>query len=487
MIVDMTKNAGIDIEIDWSDSVEPAPATPAVEQAPSAAPSADLAVIATEAAANAATQGIGSMAGGQMRIVGFATADGYVQAIRNGVPARTHAQYVTTLRTRYGMTSGEITALNLPGPMEQSAAPAGTGIRHIPNGPSIFDRPASERAFKVGGQEPSYVEIRQAAVNPSNLVSVADAEAMGVLIAWNGRHPITRGALVAKLEAIGEVDLAPRATSARAQAGRAIEALTSKGYVVRFERRAAATATSTAPADRSVRWSVGHVASDDGDELGKRVLRFTLTEGGELSFTSPLPNDTHTALGSSVVEDFKAKVATEIYQSADLTSWLSGVLRKHCTAVQFGALGYYVPARHRERAERICGAVRDAGFGAGWALPGLPVTTSDQLRDGLLRGLTDEVQLLMEKLATERESARSERAGSDIGPKRAQTFLVDLRKIGERVAAYETVLGTDRVIAAKATIRTAISELEGLLGEEHSGISARFSNVWDEIQRDSKR
>lgn len=67
----------------------------------------DLNAIAAGGAANAAVTGIGSQRGGEMRGVGFSTRDGYVAAIRNGVPGHTYQQYLTTLRTSYGMTSAE--------------------------------------------------------------------------------------------------------------------------------------------------------------------------------------------------------------------------------------------------------------------------------------------------------------------------------------------------------------------------------------------
>jgi len=109
---------------------------------------ATLAGIAQESAANAQIASLGSIAGGQLRSVGFAEASGYLQAIRRGVPPGTHAVYLQILRTRYRVPEAEIAAL--PGPMARLALPVGPGITHVPSGVPLFDRPRSDRGFLVG-------------------------------------------------------------------------------------------------------------------------------------------------------------------------------------------------------------------------------------------------------------------------------------------------------------------------------------------------
>lgn len=470
----------------------------AVAQDEPAAPdiASDLADIGHQAAANAAVQGIGSQRGpaATMRGVGFANRDGYIQAIRNGVPEHTHASYLTTLRAQYGMTSADLAALSLPGPMAESALPVGDGVAHVPAGHTsgaagIFDRQGAARQFRVGDAATEYQTIKPADLKAERLVAVARSEGHGVVVAWNGRRQIKRADLAAALEAIGATELMPRANSARAQAGRAVTTLNNAGYVVRAERRPVINAGETAP-DYDARWTVGRVSHDvvtvevaggqAPQALGKRIMQLTLRDD-VLTVTGD------ESLGRQVLDGYQTRLGEELYQSGDVTSWLGGVLRKHFDAIAFGALGYYVPPKHAARVGEICQAVASTGFGSGWVLPGLPVTDSDMLRDGILRGLTDEIDGLMDRLATERAAAKATRESGDIGHKRANTFLVDLRKIGERVVAYAVVLGDERVAAARERVRLAIVDLEVLLADDHQGISARFSMVWDEIERDRRR
>jgi len=456
----------------------------------------DFTGIVAEAFANAAVQGAGSLAGGQLGIAGFTSREGYITAIRNGVPARTHRLYLETLRSRYGMTTADIATLNLPGPMAETALPNGAGIAHVPTGPSIFDRPRSERAFIVGnvpvtgGDTPPQVALKN-----GELIAGA-MEGTGALVGWTGKHSMDRAAIVKALDGIPRV-LPPRAASAKAHAGQVMSRLTREGFVVRVARGQATTKGVS-------KWTVGTVnhASTVGASLGQTTMTVTLTAAGELQI------DGEASLANKIQVDYQALVAAERYQAGDITSWLSGALRYYFDAVRFGALGYYVPARHVEAAGALCKAIADAGFGADWVLPALPVATSDQLRDGIVRGLTSEVDDLMARLATERATAKAAREtaienarrptggaameaalklSGDIGPKRGQTFLVDLRAIGARIVAYGQVLGEERLASAKEQVRQAVVELETVLGDDYSGISARFAGVWDEIELDRKR
>jgi hypothetical protein len=211
-----------------------------------------------------------------------------------------------------------------------------------------------------------------------------------------------------------------------------------------------------------------------------------------------------------VLATFAARMAAEQYKSSDVTSWLSRTLRWKLDAVRFGALGWLVPAAHVAAATKLCQAIQGAGFGGGW-VTGLPVATSDQLRDGIVNGLVEEVTAAMDKLNTERnevknartaaidaamvmrgEPARSEaldaarKLADDIGEKRAHTYLKEFRAIGERVVAYGAVLGESRVDKAREWVKRGVAELETIVGEDFSGIRARFGLIWEEIERDRK-
>lgn len=460
----------------------------------------DLNAIAAGGAANAAVTGIGSQRGGQMQGVGFSTRDGYIQAIRNGVPGHTYQQYLTTLRTSYGMTSADIAALNLPGPMAVTALPDGPGIKHIPTGPSAFDLPRAQRAFVVAPTSAQQEAPAKVELTGKELVAGAVAEGHHAIVAWSGTSGMTRGALLEALTAIGRQEWSPRAPNARAQAGSAIAGLGRSGLHVRSQRKGAdATAGEHT-------WTVGAVnhTGDVGSQYGTVEVRFRLA-GDKLTFEGSQ------GVGSSVVADFSARMAAELYKSSDVTSWLARTLRWKLDGVRFGALGWLVPARHVDAARQLCEAVSGAGFGSDW-VTGLPVATSDQLRDGIVRGLVDEVMAVVNQIAEERRSAKAARddamhaaqsasdpvigkvamdaaikLAGDIGPTRAETHLKELRQIGGRVVAYGQILGEERVGTARRHIRLAIESLEAVFGDDYSGISARFSAVWDEIEFDRVR
>lgn len=457
----------------------------------------EFAAIAAESTSNAATAGIGSMRGGQLRGGGFSNREGYITAIRNGVRGPTHASYLTTLRTQYGMTTADLAALNLPGPMVESTLPVGPGIVHTPTGPGIFDRPRSERAFVVGPKE-APIERLDVAMTSKDLVAGAVAEGHHAIVAWEGSSGMTRGDLVGALAKIGREAWSPKAPNARAQAGSAIATLSRQGLAIKPLHKG--TEGSDLAAGEHA-WTVGRVAhaSAIGDELGKVVCRFKLS-GSTLSYTGDAK------LGDPVIAAFGARMASEIFKSGDVTSWLSRTIRWNLDGVRFGALGWLVPARNVEAAKQLCEAVRGAGFGSGW-VTGLPVATSDQLRDGIVRGLIDEVAELHGRIAEEQANAKAERERQiaeciasgkvaealevkhtgKISSTRAESLLKELRAIGGRVVAYGQVLGEGRVESAQSAIKAAIVELEGIAGDDYQGIRARFSAVWDEIEFDRKR
>lgn len=446
-----------------------------VDLAP-ADPTSALAAIVAESTGNASINGIGSLRSGQMRGVGFSNKEGYIQAIRNGVPGHTHSSYLTTLRAQYGLTTADIAALNLPGPMVETALPVGPGIVHMPAPGSVpfFDRPASQRKFMVGPQS----EAEQAPVvklEAGNLVAGAVAEGHGVMTGWRGLGQMTRAALSEALASVEMTELLPAPMSARAQAGQAVGRYNGLGYVVRVARKAK-------DATWAARWTIGAVKSENkaGESYGDIVLAVELSEDGTLTF------DGDQAMADSILADYQSRISSEVYQAGDITAWLNRVLHKEYLAVDF-ALGLYIRHQHAAKAEALLGAVMNAGWGRGWGLPAIPVADSDQLRDGIVRGLQDEVAGVMQRLETEREVARTERKAGDIGERRAGSFLKELRSIGTRIAAYGAVLGEDRVAKCRETVRLAVVSLETLLGDDYSGIGARFAGIFEELELDAKR
>lgn len=477
-------------DMDFGVPEDIAPNTPTY-QSPGIDATASLAAIAAESTGNAATQ-TARQAGSALEFVGFSNREGYIQAIRNGVPNHTYQSYMTTLRANYGMTSSDIAKLGLPGPMAVTTLPEGPGVVHAPTGPSIFDRPKPERAFVVGPKTEA-PERLHVAVSSRELVAGAVAEGHHAIVAWEGTSGMTRGELVAALTGIGRESWAPKAPNARAQAGSAIAALGKGGLDVKALRKGSSVTGADLASGEHV-WTVGRIghSANIGDAYGSVVVRFKLS-GAELTFEGDA------MLATPVLAEFQARMSSELFKSSDVTSWLCRTIRGLLDGVRFGALGWLVPARHVDVAKQLTEAVGAAGFGSGW-VHGLPVATSDQLRDGIVRGLREEVRDQIDQLEDERAKARAVRAeaerqagaelgklpAGDIGPARAGTFLRELRAIGARVVAYGQVLGEERVASLQRTVRDAMAELEGLLGEDYTGIRERFSLIWEEIERDRK-
>lgn len=462
-------------------------------------------------AANVAANNLGSMAGGQMRGIGFSSRDGYITALRNGVPAHTYQSYLQTLRSSYGMTTADINALSLPPPMVQSDAPAGAGVVHNPEGTgqALMDAVKEARQRKLGViVGPKTEEERAAAprlsMKASEMIAGFDETASHVCVAWSGTSDMTRGALLAVLAEIDRTQWAPKAPEAKAQAGKAIAGLGRNGLHVKSQRKSGIKTNLKSGEHIWTCGTVDHTGSV-GDKYGTTTIRFKLA-GNELSFEADQADSLHTSLAHSVVTAFNARMASEIMPTGRITGWIRSVLRNEMDAVGFGAMGYVVPKKYAADAVRFCEAIA-AVFGSDWVI-GMPMTDCEQLRDGLARGLRGEVDQMLHLLKGERERAADERvkalaenirkeqagepttpirAKGDIGEDRAQTHLNELRAIGARVVAWGEVLGDGLFVQCKEKVRVAVLELEGLLGDDYSGISARFAQIWDEIELDRKR
>lgn len=433
----------------------------------------DLQAIAAVGTANAAVHGIGSMQGGQMRGVGFTTREGYITAIRNGVPSHTYHSYLTTLRSSYGMTSADIARLNLPGPMV------------------------------VGPTQEQPDKAPVLAMASTDMIAGAVAEGHGAIVSWGGTQT-TRGAIVQVLEAVGLPEWAPRAASPEAHAGDTIERLNQSGYVVR-------KAPAKVAGERN--WTVASIRHHGsvGDSAGDVVCSFRLV-GDVLTYSGPAK------MGDSVLETFAGRVAAERYKASDITTWLGRCLRGNLRATRFG-LGWYVPQRHVKVATELCEALSKV-FGSDW-ITGLPVASSDQLRAGIARSLGQEVDELLNRLANERAAAAASKSEAidraatelnnvppgmgqrriqmanaldaanrlrgDVGDARIKTFLSELRTITERVVSYGRILGDHHVDEARVKLRDAMVALETIRGEDATGIRARFDNIFEELALETAR
>lgn len=419
----------------------------------------ELSGVQAESQVNAAVESAGSLAGGQLRGVGFTTAEGYVTALRNGVKQHTADEYRRILRDQHGYTPDQIAALNVEIIPEIAHNPNAQLITHTPTGPSVFDLPLEQRAFKVGAQKALKKDAPR--LNTGDLIAGAVAEGRGVLISWAGSGKIKRAELLVALAEINRSDAAPPAKSARAQAGRAALALNSRGFVCRAANRPLKGETPW-PAGVSARWIAGTLArgATADASLGQRSLVVDLHDNGALSFEGSA------YLADQVRADYEARCADDIYTSADLTAWLDRTLRYTHHGVAYGVT-VYVPAGEAESAKELVKAVSKL-WGTQW-MRGLPVATEDELIRGLTVGLAGEIESVCEALALARAAAVED--GKMVGPRRAQTLLRQTEDIRERVKGYALMLGDSAVAGLMAQL-VALDEALRPLCDDTSARSA---------------
>lgn len=303
------------------------------------------------------------------------------------------------------------------------------------------------------------------------LVAGAAAECHGVLVGWSGRGDLTQEALFTIADKAGiPRQWCPRAKDAAVQLTRAVRAAAGSQYNAEQARR-------DEESDWSSRWMLvtrtvaGDLAPTAGAAYGEIALVVTLHEtvsGPELVFDSD-----NSLLIEKVRSEFRARIASARYVAADVTKWLGEILRFRLDAVRYGG-NWYVPRTSRALAESICETLRESGWGTEWITPALPIATSSQLALGVSFGLEKEVDDVIADLVAARKSARD--AGrDDIGTRAAETFMVRLRAVGERVIAYSYHLGADLEANVRNRIHDAMVELDGVLG----GVS--FESEWGKV------
>lgn len=453
-----------------------------------------LGTIATQGASNAAVTGAGSMAGGQLRIVGFSSADGYVTALRNGVKAATADSYKAMLRSSFGFTDEQIAALTVT-IIPESALPAGPGITYTPRGKAYHEMtPAERRALLKVGRETR--EQIAALLTKEQLIAGAVAAGSMLQVSWVGGGTTTVAKVREAFAARGLPYEAPSGPSAERHAGRAVDSLKTRGMdTTRLPG-------ADLPAGIKARWLVGRKLTGKtitaGEAYGRALLIVSLTDGGDLTF------DGDAELSAACRAHFDNATKNEVLRSTDLTDWYGATLRNAHYAVKRGHL-WYVPAGEADMARALSETLETL-----WGdHERIPVTTGDDLHRSLVRGLTDEVRAVVktynEACETARERAadkarketaaecaernrRSARYGSGPvvtdaqiaaacedaaaraieraapSPVIAAKLLVTLGEIAARVAGYRTVLGEDAVKTVHTEMIALRDALEPLCG-----------------------
>lgn len=272
-------------------------------------------------------------------------------------------------------------------------------------------------------------------IDSKQIIAGAAADGHGAILGWQGKGELTRSQLLQALAAAGlPSEWAPEPKSSVAQAGRAVASVADRSY-----------RTSRAPAVKGATWAarwivelVNASSAQVGDAAGSVVLTVELSKGGTLTCEG------RQDIAGEIETRYAELTGAELYQAGDVTGWLRSVLYQRAGATAFG-IGYYVKAEGRDVAGRLAAAMVDLEWGSGWISPLLPVATTDELRVGIARGLTDDVRRVAAALETDRAAARRDNR-AEVRPGQAAALLRDLAAVNERVASYRALCG-DAVIA----------------------------------------
>lgn len=305
------------------------------------------------------------------------------------------------------------------------------------------------------------VKVTVAQLRPGNIIAGATAADCGVQIAWRGLGEKTVGALRDIRTIAGcPASWDPVTKAPDTHATRAVDALKRAGYQVQHLER-------DDESDYDERWHVGSAGSSrPGEPFGVTKLTVTLT-GGELEFE--YADEVGEDLAQDVRAEFSRRVAAEIFNASDVTGWLSKILRTQLGAVRLGP-GYYVPVENKAAAEALCHALASSGWGRDWMLPALPIMTSEQLSEGIFRGLEVELAAVEKSLAKKREEAKK-KGKSEIGVRAAAGSWREFAEVADRAKAYALLLGEAKVAPIRERIALAMGSVEPLIDD----VSMRFA------------
>jgi hypothetical protein len=445
---------------------------------------ATLTAIAAESQANAAGLNLaqGGVAASDVNpVAGFNNAQAYATAARNAVTEVTRRHYITMAR-QGGVEIDESTLPPLP---DQSGPISQNPTRHVPTGPSIFDRPRSQRAFRPGVNA-TVATIVEAAplMKTGDLIMGSVAAGQGASVSWSrSRHAVSCPStkLREALATIGREGDAPKLKSTKAQFGDVMQGLNNNGLMARAAVKAVAARQGLAwPQTVASRWIVGSMdATADLGSLGEKHLVADLHDNGTVTFTGD------ETLGARVRSAFDARVASNVYDSTDLIQWLEKMLRRVHHGITWGGM-IYVPSGEVEAVKQLIGAVKTL---MGRAFAVACVTTEEGLIEGLVEGLAEEAADVGKKFTDAQDMARERarkaallaeksEAEADLAARRAvvlsgaaATILREIATVSERVRGYEALLGAERVAGVKATLTALDAQVRPLVDDT----SARFA------------
>jgi hypothetical protein len=314
------------------------------------------------------------------------------------------------------------------------------GAREAATARRVAQQAAAERAAKARAKQEEAEAGRRAAA-AREMVAGAAAEGHGCLVAWQGAGEMRLDDLCRLAGDHGLVG--PEAKSPHLLAARALRAATQGRGTVK-------PASRPRNAAWAARWIIATIdgRAEIGESAGIVDGAAELSPSGDLVVTGPLKQEIESA--------YKTLREEQTLTAGDVTHWLHALIREQ-GGVRVGAASY-LPAATRSILEPLIGEL-EKQWGT-WLSP-TPVATSDQLLDGIMRGLADEVKALDAKLEAAREAAR-ERGAHDIGARAGASAHKECMDLIGRVRSWSVMIGPircEQVLAATTSLQIKIGDI----------------------------
>lgn len=308
-----------------------------------------LGAIADEGQGIANAPVIGSQAQGARRGVGFSTAEGYIQALAQGVKQRTADEYKRILRSQYNMPQVEINALPVVILTDMGAANAPSKlVTHTPTtGKHVGEMTREEARAHLAAHSPAAQAQAKKAAEEAKARELADSlqiTAIAGLVASGEGLMVSPGPaqqavalphddLRETLESIGRGDLLPKVKSNKSQFGQIMTEFNGNGLKSwAVTRQAVRDKGDKWPADVTSRWVVMQLdGSANLGSAGDKLVVAELHRDDTVTFVGGTE-----ALRARVKSEFIARTGEKTLDTTYLRTWFMSTLHKEFHAIANG-------------------------------------------------------------------------------------------------------------------------------------------------------
>jgi len=330
---------------------------------------------------------------------------------------------------------------------------------------------------------------RQAPIRANAMVAGAAASGHGVLVGFSGRGTMTHAEYTTLCDTAAiPADWRMTPKTAHAQIGRIVQGLNNLGFVARADKTKAQRAIAARPnrpgyhqgalpvPTWTARYQIARTSRTGsvGGAFGEIVCTVTLTATDEVQIES-----SDADLAARIRTDFDSAMASSVYQAVDVSSWIASTIVERYRGARLGG-NWYVRREHAERCERLLRCFAQ-GWGKEWLLPPLPVATSDELCQGLVKNFTAEAEIV---LASYRESldAARKRGEDRISSRAARPLWSEITTLAERAVEFSSLFSEH---SGLRNLRSVLSAAANEIAESLDGMTQRFELIFDELAREA--